>query len=78
MEKHYVFIKDNKVIDSYVFESENQELAQLVADERGFDSFVWVGSDARPPMGAEYDLATGKFLEIPGTPFVSPIETPAE
>ena len=49
MEKHYGFIKDNRLVLVAVFESENTEVADLVKSALNYDSYVWLG-DATPPM----------------------------
>ena len=54
MEKHYVFIKDNHVMQVAVFASQDEELADAVAHEHGFDDAVWVGETA-PAMWSTYD-----------------------
>ncbi len=54
MEQHYVFIKDNRVANIAVFDSKNEELADAVAVEQGFDDAVWVGED-KPAMWSTYN-----------------------
>lgn len=63
MEQHYVFIKDNRVANIAVFASQDEELADAVAHEHGFDDAVWVGSDI-PAMFSSYD----------GTSFIPPTD----
>jgi hypothetical protein len=61
MEQHYVFLKDNRVAQIAVFASQDEELADAVAHEHGFDDAVWVGENA-PAMWSTYD----------GTEFIAP------
>ena len=57
MEQHYVFLKNNRVEQIAVFASQDEELADRVAHEQGFDDAVWVGED-KPAMWATYDGTT--------------------
>lgn len=57
MEQHYVFLKDNRVANIAVFGSKDEELADRVAQEQGFDDAVWVGED-KPVMWSTYDGTT--------------------
>ena len=61
MEQHYVFLKDNRVANIAVFASQDEALADAVAQEHGFDDAVWVGEN-KPVMWSTYD----------GTTFTSP------
>jgi hypothetical protein len=63
MEQHYAFIKDNRVANIAVFASQDEALADLVAQEHGFDDAVWVGADT-PAMWSTYD----------GTAFTAPTD----
>lgn len=54
MEQHYVFLKDNRVAQIAVFASKDEELADRVAQEQGYDDAVWVGED-KPAMFSSYD-----------------------
>lgn len=80
MEKHYVFIKNNRVENTFVFAERNDVLAQTIADEQGYDSFVWLdettvpvrwstydGTSFTPPTN-EYLLSIGVINELPKTP----------
>ena len=58
-EKFYAFIKDNHVFNVAVFAEQNEELADSIAHERGFDDAVWCG-ESSPAMYSEYK--DGKFL----------------
>ena len=57
MEQHYVFLKNNIVEQIAVFASQDEELADRVAHEQGFDDAVWVGED-KPAMWATYNGTT--------------------
>ena len=57
MEQHYVFIKNNRVVQVAVFASQDEALADAVAIEHGFDDAVWVGTDV-PVMWSTYDGIT--------------------
>lgn len=57
MEQHYVFLKDNRVANIAVFGSQDEELADAVAVEQGFDDAVWVG-ETIPAMWSTYDGTT--------------------
>jgi hypothetical protein len=61
MEQHYVFLKNNVVEQIAVFASKDEELADRVAIEQGFDDAVWVGED-KPAMFSSYD---GKVFTKP-------------
>jgi hypothetical protein len=57
MEQHYVFLKDNRVANIAVFASQDEALADAVAQEHGFDDAVWVG-ETIPTMWSTYDGTT--------------------
>ena len=57
MEQHYVFLKNNRVENIAVFGSKDEELADRVAQEHGFDDAVWVG-ETIPAMWSTYDGTT--------------------
>ncbi len=57
MELHYAFIKDNRVAQVAVFASQDEALADAVAQEHGFNDAIWVGADA-PAMWSTYDGTT--------------------
>ena len=57
MEQHYVFLKNNRIEQIAVFASKDEELADRVAHEHGFDDAVWVGED-KPVMFSSYDGTT--------------------
>jgi hypothetical protein len=57
MELHYAFLKNNRVEQIAVFASQDEALADAVAQEQGFDDAVWVGETA-PAMWSTYDGTT--------------------
>jgi hypothetical protein len=63
MEQHYAFLKNNIVKNVAVFASQDEELADRVAQEQGYDDAVWVG-ETIPAMWSTYD----------GTTFTPPTE----
>lgn len=54
MEQYYAFIKDGRVANIAVFAEQNEELADTVSREQGYDDAVWVGSDI-PIKYSSYD-----------------------
>jgi len=60
MEQYFVFLKNNRVTNIGVFQSEDQELADQIVAEQGFDTAIWVGKN-KPVMFSEYDGK--KFIE---------------
>lgn len=53
-EQYYVFLKNNVVEQVAVFGSKDEELADRVATEQGFDDAVWVGNNV-PYLYATYN-----------------------
>lgn len=53
-EQHYVFLKNNRVMNIAVFGSQDEELADRVAQEQGYDDAVWVGEN-KPIMFSTWD-----------------------
>lgn len=81
MEQHYVFIKDNRVVQIAVFASQDEALADAIAHEHGFDDAVWVG-ETIPVMHSSYEgttftAPTDEYLISIGI-MSPPVETPAE
>jgi hypothetical protein len=62
MEKHYGFIKDNRLVLVAVFETENSKVAELVKSTHGYDSFIWLGETTPPILYSSYD---GKTFTAP-------------
>ncbi len=54
MEQHYVFLKNNRVMNIALFASQDEELADRVAQEQGYDDAVWVGEN-KPIMFSTWD-----------------------
>jgi hypothetical protein len=54
MEQHYAFIKNNIVENIAVFASQDEALADRVAQEQGYDDAVWVGTNV-PVRWSTYD-----------------------
>ena len=88
MEQFYAFLKDNIVQQVAVFSSQNEELANAIVTEQGYDNALWVGTDA-PSMWASYNgkvftsptpqylFSIGVLSQDPDAPVVEPI-TPDE
>jgi hypothetical protein len=53
-EQHYVFLKNNVVEQVCVFAFKDEELADRIAQEQGYDDAVWVGED-KPKLYSTYD-----------------------
>ena len=60
-EKHFVFLKDNRVMNIAVFASQDEELADAIAQEQGFDDALWIGEDTPPAMYSTYNPSTKEF-----------------
>jgi hypothetical protein len=58
MEKHYTFIKNNRVENTFVFAERNDVLAQTITDENSYDSFVWLNDASTPARWSTYDGST--------------------
>ena len=58
MEKHYTFIKNNRVENTLVFAERNDVLAQTIANEQGYDSFIWLNDAATPARWSTYNGTT--------------------
>jgi hypothetical protein len=56
MEQHYAFLKNNRVENIAVFASQDEALADRIAQEQGFDDAVWVGENT-PALYSSYDGA---------------------
>jgi len=62
-EKHFVFLKNNRVGQIAVFASQDEELADRIAQEQGYDDALWIGEDTIPHLHSLYDPATKTFTE---------------
>ena len=83
MEKYCACLKDNRVGQIAVFESENQELADFVAQDTGYDEAMWV-NESKPAIWSTYDgsaftAPTNEYLISIGN-MIPPVveETPSE
>jgi len=54
MERQYAFIKDSIVVNVAVFAEENQELADIITGEQGYDLAIWCDTD-NPTIGSSWD-----------------------
>jgi hypothetical protein len=82
MEQHYAFIKNNIVENIAVFASQDEELADRVAQEQGYDDAVWVGNNV-PTRWSTYDgttftAPTKEYLISIGIIDLPEEETPSE
>ena len=57
MEQYYAFLKNNRVENITVFASQDEELADRVAQEQGYEDAVWVGENI-PVKWSTYDGTT--------------------
>jgi len=57
MEKFYAFIKDNRVINVAVFAAQDENLAEAIRLEQGYDNAIWVNENA-PAKWSSYDGKT--------------------
>lgn len=57
MEQYYAFLKNNRVMNIAVFSSQDEQLADTVAQEQGYDDAVWTGEN-RPVMFSTWDGIT--------------------
>lgn len=76
-EQHYAFLKNNRVMNIAVFASQNEELADRIAQEQGYDDAVWVGENV-PYKWSSYDgkdftPPTNEYLISIGILEVTPI-----
>jgi hypothetical protein len=83
MEKHYTFIKNNRVENNAVFAEEDNDLAERICLQNNYDSFIWLNTRPVPALWSTYDgidftPPTQEYLISIGviTPVVE--ETPAE
>lgn len=63
MEKHYTFIKNNRVVNTLVFTEQNDELAQSICNEQGYDKFIWLDEAEVPHIWAEHNPIDNSFTE---------------
>lgn len=60
-EQHYAFIKNNRVENIAVFASQDEELADRIAQEQGYDDAVWIGENIITKY-SEYNSIDGSFI----------------
>ena len=58
MEKHYTFLKENRVLDTLVFANQDNELAQRICSEQGYDQAIWLDDAPTPKRWSTYDGKT--------------------
>jgi hypothetical protein len=81
MEKHYVFIKNNKVANIAVFAEQDDELAQRIVEEQGHDAFIWFDEAPLPKPYATYngsEFVDATLEELIALGAVVLAETPTE
>lgn len=61
MEKYYAFLKDNRIVQVAVFDSQDEHLAAQIAAEKGWEDAIWTGEQC-PAM---YSLWNGTSFEAP-------------
>lgn len=61
MEKYYAFLKNNRIVQVAVFESQDEHLAAQIAAENGWEDAIWTGEQC-PGM---YSLWNGTSFEAP-------------
>ena len=66
MEQHYAFIKNNRVENIAVFSSQDETLADRVAQEQGYDDAVWVGTN----VPARWSTYNGTTFTAPTTEYL--------
>lgn len=60
-EKHFLFMKNNRVQNVAVFASQDEELADRIAHEQGYDDALWIGENPVPARWSLYDPTTQTF-----------------
>jgi len=61
-EKHYTFLKDNRVENTLVFAFEDEVLAIRIAQEQGYDKYIWLGEDPVPARWSTWNYAVNAFI----------------
>lgn len=54
-------MKDNRVQNIAVFASQDEELADRIAQEQGYDDALWIGEEPVPTRWSLYDPVTQTF-----------------
>jgi hypothetical protein len=82
MEQHYAFLKNNRVENIAVFASQDEELADRVAQEQGYDDAVWVGENVPAKWstynGTTFTPPTDEYLISIGILNPTPVEATDE
>ena len=55
MEKHYIFLKDNRVENVAVFLNEDADLANRICLEQAYDEAIWFADKPVPAKWSTYD-----------------------
>lgn len=71
IEKHYVFLKDNRVENVAVFLNEDTDLADRICSEQGFDKAIWFDDKQAPGRWSTYD---GKDFTPPTNDYLISID----
>lgn len=61
MEKHYTFLTGNRVVDNLVFAEKDDELAQRICNEKGYEQFMWMNDAKIPVLWSTYSVARKEF-----------------
>lgn len=83
-EKYFAFLKDNRVMNIAVFASQDEELADRIAQEQGYDDALWLGETTPPDRWSTYNPTTKEFIRPTDEYLISigilnpPIEEPTE
>ena len=59
-EKHYAFLRDGRVENTLVFEFEDEQLAIRIAQEQGYDKYIWL-DEAEVPVRWSTRNSAGEF-----------------
>ena len=62
MEKHYVFLKANRVEQIAVFAKQDDDLATRICIEHDFDKFIWLDEARTPLKNSIYDKTKNIFI----------------
>jgi len=61
-EKHYTFLKDNRVENTLVFAFEDEVLAIRIAQEQGYDKYIWLDEDPVPARWSTWNDSVKIFF----------------
>jgi len=62
-EKHYTFLVNNRVEDTYVFVEQDDDFATRICIEKNFDKFIWLDDKTIPARWSTYDKTSNTFTE---------------